>query len=130
MRRARLLLPIAVLLAASTGVATAAPLPVASTPNASTAAMPVGLASSLSANTPPVQVGFDQVAAAAAAGKLRVAVVDSASRWVAASDASGNVVAAQAPAPEAGKDWGTKNGSAPAKGGIFGLLKSLRTHGV
>ena len=92
--------------------------------------MPADLASSLSTNTPPVQVSFDQVAAAADAGTLRVAVVDSRTRWVAATDASRNVVAARAPEPQRGKDWGTKDGTPPARSGIFGLLKALRAHGV
>ena len=127
MRRARLLLPIAAALALGTGTAPAAPLPPTAEPHP-TVTMPVDLASSLSTNTPPVQVGFDQVANAADAGRLRVAVVDSRTRWVAATDASGNVVAARAPAPEQGKDWGTKDGTPPARSGIFGLLKALRAH--
>src|SRR3954469_25229032 len=129
MRRARLLLPIAAALALGAGTAQAAPLPATAQPHPS-ASMPGDLATPLSTNTPPVQVGFDQFAAAADAGSLRVAVVDSQSRWVAATDASGNVVAARAPEPERGKDGGTKDGSAAARSGIFGLLKSLRTHGV
>ncbi len=129
MRRARLLLPIAAALALGTGTAQAAPLP-ATTQSHPSASMPADLATALSTNTPPVQVAFGQIAAAADAGSLRVAVVDSSSRWVAATDASGNVVAARAPAPERGKDWGTTSGTAPARSGIFGLLKSLRAHGV
>jgi len=99
MRRARLLLPIADALALGIGTAEAGPLPATAEPHP-TVAMPADLASSLSTNTPPVQVGFDQVATAADAGRLRVAVVDSHTRWVAATDASGNVVAARAPEPQ------------------------------
>src|SRR4051812_35021198 len=129
MRRARLLLPIAAALALGAGTAQAAPLAATARPQP-LASMPTDLASPLSTNTPPVQVGFDQFAAAADAGSLRVAVVDSGSRWVAATDASGNVVAARAPEPQRGTDWGTKDRTPPAKSGIFGLLKALRAHGV
>ena len=72
---------------------------------ANAATLPKGLAGELNAGAPPAIVSFNDLVSAADARRIRAAVVDPATRWVAATDTNGHTVAAQAPPLRYGTSW-------------------------
>ena len=72
---------------------------------AAIATMPKDLAADLNAGAPPVVVPFEDLDQVAGQHRIRAAIVDPASRWVAALDTAGHLVAAQAPPLRYGSTW-------------------------
>src|SRR3954451_9944523 len=102
---------------------------------ANAATLPKGLAGELNAGAPPVIVSFGDLETAADAHRIRAAVVDPATRWVAATDTNGHTVAAQAPPLRYGTSWDpnrpspkdAKENGAPS---LFTLTDALRASGA
>lgn len=78
----------------------------------------------LSADQTPARVGYQELIRRAEDGRLRVAVVDGSSYWVAATNSQGHVLAAQIPPPEA------IAGQSAADPPIFELPGFLRERGI
>ncbi len=134
LRLAPLATALALLLTPMAGTAAAAPNSDADTV-ANAATLPKGLAGELNAGAPPVIVPFADLETAADAHRLRAAVVDPATRWVAATDTNGHTVAAQAPPLRYGTSWdptrpspkAAKENGAPS---LFTLTDALRASGA
>ena len=102
---------------------------------ANAATLPKGLAGELNAGAPPAIVSFNDLVSAADARRIRAAVVDPATRWVAATDTNGHTVAAQAPPLRYGTSWDptrpspkdAKENSVPS---LFTLTDALRASGA
>jgi cell division protease FtsH len=92
---------------------------------ANPASMPNDLAADLNAGAPPAVVPFDDLAQAAGAHRLRAAIVDPATLWVAAVDSAGHVVAAQAPPLRYGTTWDPQRPS--PKAAVASRVPSLFT---
>jgi cell division protease FtsH len=92
--------------------------------------MPKDLAADLNAGAPPVVVPFEDLDQVAGQHRIRAAIVDPASRWVAALDTAGHLVAAQAPPLRYGSTWDPQRpapkAANPAVPSLFTLTDSLR----
>lgn len=100
---------------------------------AAAAAPPERVTAPLATDADAVVVGYGDLLAAAEDGSLNTAVVDTAGYWVAATDRSGHLIAAEIPRPERGTDFAAAAGAADEASdtpGAFTLAAALRADGV
>ena len=128
LRTASLAAALALIVAPVAAQASAAP---SSDTAANPVTMPQGLAAELNAGAPPAVIPFDELAQAAGAHRIRAAIVDPATLWVAAVDTAGHAVAAQAPPLRYGTTWDPQRPSPDAARkspvpSLFTLTDALR----
>lgn len=100
--------------------------------SAASAVPPAEVTAPLAGDAAPVVVDYDDLLAAAGEGTLNTAVVDTSAYWVAATDRSGRLIAAEIPRPERGTDFGVAGEAAEASAipTAFTLADALRADGV
>ncbi len=92
---------------------------------------PTRVTAPLAGDTAPVVVPYADLLAVAEDGELNTAVVDTTSHWVAATDRSGRLIAAEIPAPQRGTDFGADaDAASTGTPGVFTLADALREDGV
>ncbi|MDQ1485368.1 MAG: cell division protease FtsH [Actinomycetota bacterium] len=119
------LAPLGMRVAQGTAGAGRGPVPV----HAAEGQVPSHLADPLGGSSAPVVVAYRDVIAAANAHLLRAAVIDPDSRWIAVVDGTGEVFAAQAPAPNGGAAKPTIVAAARMPS-AFAVSQYLQQHGV